>query len=322
VDSGTANPPVVITGVQNNTNHNLQIVAVNNAGQSTPSALLSKPVQIQYLSPLAPKIDSIIGQNGALDVRFTAAVIRGAPVTTYYYTFDNGNTLVNANTTVSPFRIGGLINDVSYSVCLVAGSGAGNSALSNKIMQKPILAVPAAPTITSITPGNQRAVVAYTAPLENGAPITNYMYTTNGGNTYVSIDSSSNPLTIMGLANNITYNMSIAAVNSVGRSLPSAPMSVMPKYTVPSAPVINTVTPGVGAIATVAFTVSSPNGGTISTYKYTFDNGGTYINSNSTTTPIIIRFLTPGQSYTIKMIAVNELGDSVASNTKTFTARA
>jgi titin len=321
VDSLTATPPVVINGVQNNTNHNLQIVAVNDAGQSTPSALLSKPVQIIYLTPLAPKINTIIGQNNALDVNFTPSVIRGAPVTTYYYSFDSGNTLVNANTTVSPFRINGLINDVSYSVCLVADSAAGNSVISNKIMQKPILAVPAAPKINTITPGNQRAVVAYTASLANGAPITNYVYTTNAGNTYVSIDSSSNPLTIIGLTNNITYNLSIAAVNSVGRSLPSAPMVVMPRYTVPSAPVINTATAGAGATATVAFTVSSPNGGTISTYKYTFDDGETYINANSVKTPIIIRYLTPGQSYTIKMIAVNELGDSVASNTKTFTAR-
>lgn len=318
VDSLTSSPPLVINGVLNNVPYNLQVIAVNGAGNSVPSAALAKPVSIVYLPPLAPKIVNIVGSNQSFDVYFNPSVTLGAPVTTYYYSLNGGNTLISANTTSSPFTITGLTNGVSYSVTMLAGSAAGNSPLSAAAVQKPILAVPSAPTVSSIIPGNGRAVIAYTVPLINGSPIIDYRYSINGGNTYISANSISNPLTITGLTNNTTYSMSIAAVNGVGMSPWSKPTSVRPLYTVPSAPVISAVTVGSGSTATVAFTVSAANGGTMGTYLYTYDGGVTLINSNTNTSPITLRYLTKGQSYNIQLVGQNELGNSPLSNSKTF----
>ena len=317
VDSLTSTPPLVINDISNNTPYNLQVIAVNGAGNSVPSTLLAKPVVSVYLPPLAPKILNIIGNDQSLDVYFTPSVVQGAPVSSYYYSFNAGNTLISANSVSSPFTITGLTNGNSYSVSLAAGSLTGFSPVSAAVVQKPILAVPNSPTILSITPGNASAIVNFTPGLINGSAISNYAYSTNGI-TYVLTGSTSNPMTITGLQNNTLYNITIAAVNAVGMSKFSTATKVTPIYAVPSSPVITSVTVGTGSTATVIFNASASNGGTIQTYFYTFDGGATLINSNSTTSPIKLGYLTKGQSYTIQVIGQNELGNSPLSNSKTF----
>jgi hypothetical protein len=321
IDARSSSLPLVINGILNNTLYNVQIIAVNGAGNSVPSAPLAKPVQYVYLPPLAPIISSVIGNNCSLDINFVAPVTRGAPITSYYYSLDRGNTLVNANTTVSPITITGLTNGVTYTVCIAAGTDVGVSAVSAIFTQKPILDIPAAPKITTIAAGNGNVSISYTAGLANGSAITNYLYTFNNGNTRISANSVSNPLVITGLTNNATYNIGMYAVNSIGNSVVSNFISATPKYTAPSAPVITTVTAGAGLTATVNFTASAANGGVLGTYLYSFDGGATLIDSGVTTSPILIRYLTAGQTYTIVVVGKNELGNSPVSNSKSFVAR-
>jgi len=76
--------------------------------------------------------------------------------------------------------------------------------------------VPGEPIITFIVPGDQELIINFSAPNDGGSQITDYLYSTNGGASFTSSGLTSSPITITGLTNSSTYQVSIKAVNSVG----------------------------------------------------------------------------------------------------------
>ena len=83
---------------------------------------------------------------------------------------------------------------------------------------------PAAPTLDSVTAGDRRVTVAFTAGANNGAAITDYEYSLNGG-TYTSAGTTTSPFTITGLNGRTAYSVTIKARNSVGLSTASSSLS-------------------------------------------------------------------------------------------------
>ncbi|UEG50520.1 fibronectin type III domain-containing protein [Ferruginibacter lapsinanis] len=171
---------------------------------------------------------------------------------------------------------------------------------------------PSAPSITSITPGDQTLSVAYTAPSSNGgATITNYKYSLDGG-AFISAGTG-NPIVISGLTNNQTYSVRILATNSAGDGTPSNAVNGTPLAApvAPDAPTINSITPGNQTLS-VNFTAPVFNGGaTITDYKYSLD-GGTFV-SAGTSNPIVITGLTNAQTYSVRILAHNSVGDGAPS---------
>ena len=55
-----------------------------------------------------------------------------------------------------------------------------------------------APTLNSVTSGDKRVTVAFTAGANNGASITDYEYSLNSG-AYISAGTTTSPFTISGL---------------------------------------------------------------------------------------------------------------------------
>jgi hypothetical protein len=86
-----------------------------------------------------------------------------------------------------------------------------------------------APTITSITPSNTQLSVAFTPGASNGASITNYKYSLNGGSfTVFSPSDTITPLVITGLSNGTNYAVRILAVTSVGDGESSTAITATP----------------------------------------------------------------------------------------------
>ncbi len=85
-------------------------------------------------------------------------------------------------------------------------------------------AAPAAPTLNSVTAGDRRITVAFTAGANNGAAITDYEYSLNGG-TYTSAGTTTSPFTITGLSGRTSYSVTIKARNSSGSSTASSSLS-------------------------------------------------------------------------------------------------
>ena len=101
-----------------------------------------------------------------------------------------------------------------------------------------------------------------------------------------------------------SYELRIRAINVHGVGSMSSPITMIP-YSAPSAPTIDTAqSSGTGSI-TIYFSPPVNNGGSpITDYEYAIDDN-TFVSAHTTSSPIVISNLTVGQSYYIKIQAVN-----------------
>lgn len=174
--------------------------------------------------------------------------------------------------------------------------------------------VPGAPTILTATPGNGETVITFSAGLNSGPSITNYLYSIDGI-TYVSSGSISSPITITGLTNGVTYNIALRAVNANGSSTASNSVSVTPSNSGPLAPVLTGVTFKTTDTMIITFTQEA-NGITITNYKYSIDGGSNYtaFSPVDVVSPATITGLSSNTTYNISLKAISSVGESASSN--------
>ncbi|MEY4572117.1 MAG: hypothetical protein RLZ10_1343, partial [Bacteroidota bacterium] len=264
---------------------------------------------------------SVVATNIFQVVDATTAAETGSKITLSGANFTN----LAAGTTRT-FRFYGWNAEASggtFSIDDVIISGTATAAAS----------VPTAPSITSITPGNQQLSVDFTVGSDGGSAITNYKYSTNGGTNWQtrSTGTTASPLVIStlstdgttALTNGTSYNVQIRAVNAVGDGTATASTAATPRTT-PSAPTITSITPGNQQLS-VVFTAGSDGGSAITTYKYSTDGGINWQTraTGTTASPLLISTLstdgttalTNGVSYDIQIRAVNAAGDGTATGT-------
>ena len=98
-------------------------------------------------------------------------------------------------------------------------------------------------------------------------------------------------------------------------------MTETPAATAPSAPTSLAATAGDQQLS-IAFTAGASGGSAITDYEYTTDNGSTWVTAATTASPVVITGLTNGTSYTVKLRAVNAIGNGTASAAVTETPAA
>jgi uncharacterized delta-60 repeat protein len=81
-------------------------------------------------------------------------------------------------------------------------------------------ALPDAPVINSITAGDRKLSLSFTAGASNGSAITDYEYSLNGSG-YISAGTTTSPLSITNLSGRTSYSVVIKARNSAGLSTAS-----------------------------------------------------------------------------------------------------
>lgn len=245
------------------------------------------------------------------------------------YAADANNTVISNPPSVTPksLTINGLSianGETYYLRWTFTGVGGSSNGQGIGIDDFSITAMPpvapAAPTITEITPGNGQLSVAFTEGSNGASPLSNVEYSINDGATFVTPDpaSTTSPIIITGLSNGTNYPVKLRSVNAIGTSPASDGLAAVPR-TVATAPTITTITPDHTALS-VAFTAPSSDGGTaITNYKYSIDNGATFVARSpaSITSPLLITGLVNGTDYPVKLLAVNAAGDGEASATVT-----
>jgi len=194
-----------------------------------------------------------------------------------------------------------------------------------------VFTTPGAPTISSVTASNASLSVAFTAGTTGGSAITGYKYSTDGGTTFRTraAGSTGSPLVISTLStdgasplvNGTSYDVQIQAVSIVGDGTATSSTAATP-MTTPGAPTIGSITTS-NASLSVAFTAGDSGGSAITSYKYSTDGGTTFRTraAGATESPLMISTLSTngtsplanGNSYSIKISAVNALGDGTAS---------
>jgi hypothetical protein len=180
---------------------------------------------------------------------------------------------------------------------------------------------PSAPTISSIVIGDEMITVYFDIPTSNGgSAINGYEYSTDDGATWTFSGSTTSPIEITGLTNGVEYPVKLRAVNSVGSG--EAPPSSIPgkPATTPDAPTNLIAIPGNGS-ATISFDAGSNGGSEITNYEYSINGSTTFtaFSPEDINSPVTINGLTNGITYSIKLRAVNSIGNGVASSTVSVT---
>jgi hypothetical protein len=172
--------------------------------------------------------------------------------------------------------------------------------------------IPQSPLVSSSTVSGSSATLSLSGRDSGGSTITQYSYSLNGG-TYVNFAAgNSSSQTITGLTPSTNYTVRLRATSAAGTSYPSSSYSFTTGASAADAPVISNVTAGDLSI-TVAFTLGADNGSAINDVYYSL-NGGGYVSSGSTASPISISSLNGRTSYSVRIKSQNAGGLSSASN--------
>lgn len=279
--------------------------ALNVAGESDPSDAVSATPRTV---PDAPVLDSVTPDDEELIYAFTAGFDGGSPITGVQRSHDGGPWVSLLGGTVSPLAEDGLDNGTPYSVRLRFENAAGFSDPSNAISGTP-RTVPDAPSLDSLTPGNNLLTVDGTLGGDGGSPITDLMYRIDGG-APVSAGVTDFPFDVPGV-NGTPESVEVAELNAAGFSDWSNLLSETP-YTVPDAPTLDSLTPSDSTL-TVAGTAGFDGGSPVTDLQYRI-NGGAPVSSGGATFPFDIGSLTNGTPYDVETRYGNAAGFGDWSN--------
>jgi len=307
--------------IQNLINGNSYVIyleAVNARGNSSPA--ISEPI-IPFTIPDSPIVNNLIPLVSSIQVDFSPPLNNGGnAVSGYAYAINDPSvyySLTQTDISYQSFTINGLTNGNAYSLYFVAINTRGNSEpfFRNNIVP---YTVPDSPSFRSIITADSAFQISFNVPSFNGGnAITEYAYSTNGGNTYTYISSTdiSNQSFIAGnLTNGRSYVVYLKAFNARGNSTPAISLPFIP-FTIPNAPQIDQIIPSLNSIE-ILFTEPTTNGGNAISY-YTYSVNG---NTDIRLTQEDIRYkqfsingLTSGSQYSIYMNAWNARGNSLTT---------
>ena len=263
----------------------------------TPNAFAFTAATAQ---PLSTVITSNTVTIGGVDLPVAIGVTGGAysigctaTFTTAAGTVGNGDTVCVQHTTSAALG-------TTVTTTLTVGSFSASFS-STTVGASP----PAAPTITSATPGNAQATIAFTTPANGGSPITGYTATCGA----FSAAGAGSPITVTGLTNGTPYSCTVIATNIAGNSPAAVSASVTPR-TVPGAPTITSAVTATGGVqAIISFNAPTSNGGSAIT-GYTATCGT--LSATGSNSPINVSGLPAGVNN-CTVTATNAAGTGPAS---------
>jgi len=230
----------------------------------------------------------------------------------------------NANTTAT---LTGLTNGTLYNIRVTALNVVGAGPVSEVTTGTP-KGAPSAPNAPTGNGNNGGAFITWSAPTNNGAPITDYeiQYRAGSGSWISFVDevTSATAATVSGLTNGTAYTFQVRAINSQGSGEWSAASASITPATVPDAPTLTAVTapnPNQPGKLAITFTAGANGGSAITGYEFSINDGATWSPLLGTSN-LSISDLTNGVSYSVRLRAVNAQGVSVASNSASGTPTA
>ena len=268
-----------LSGLTNGVAYEVQVRAVNAVGAGPWSPVGTGTPET---TPGMPSIGSVTPGDETLAVAWSAPASNGGRDITSYdlrYIRSDAPSKADANWTVRDgiwtsgalrHILSGLTNGVDYDVQLRAENAVGNGSWSGAGAGKP-LTTPSAPTIDSVTPGDETLTVSWSAPADTGgSEVTGYdlRYIRSDAPSKADVNwterdsvwsSGALQYTVSSLTNGVRYDLQIRAVNIAGDGRWSVTISAAPQ-TIPAAPTIASLTPGDETL-TIAWSAPTDTGG-------------------------------------------------------------
>ena len=334
------------SSLTNGTAYQVQVRAQNANGESPYSNSASA---IPAGKPAKPSTPTVTTGDQQLTVTWTAPSDNGSTITGYTVQYctstddctndDNWYDSGHSDTTTS-VDISGLTNGTSYKVRVRATNSVGDGTWSTSATGTPV-GKPSAPDTITIASGNNRLIVSWNTPTDNGATVSGFKVrycNTNDDDKdcYVDYDdwttknvsgASTRTTTITGLTNGDSYDLEIATRSSnggdsdwwsAGSGTPGAPNA-------PSAPSLSA---GDGQI-TVTWTAPSKNHSDIQYYEIASCNNtdgdctsgtwSTETHYDTDSLSLTIWSLDNGKAYKVRVRAHNHQGAGAWSSTSTAT---
>jgi uncharacterized delta-60 repeat protein len=203
--------PLIITGLTNGQDYQVQIRAMNAGGDGTPSAsVTARP----STTPDAPAITGVTPGNTQLAIAFTPGFDGGAPLSNFKYSLDGGATWIvrSPAAITSPLLITGLANGASRLVQLRAVNSNGDGIPSATASATP---VPSADeTVDAFNPGANGDVLNIAA-LPNSILVSGGFTMLGGGGTGTVGRNQIGRLTLGGAVDGFDPGINIATGSRV-----------------------------------------------------------------------------------------------------------
>ncbi len=320
-DSDKETTAHTVMGLTNGTEHMFAVRAENDAGKGLAATVTATPIAV----PAAPT--ALSATAGATEVALTWDDPEDTAITGYQVSIDGGETFADIDDTdisendtdnTLAYTVTGLTNGTEYTFAVRAVNASGVGAASTVTA----LTLPAAPTGLTAERGDGGGEVALTWDDPNNDTISGYQVSTDGGTTFIDIESSgaattTHTVTVLSdgtgtrLTNGTEYTFELRAVNLSGAGAAS-PETATPLWPAPTGLV---AAPGEGQV------MLTWDRGDPGIARYAVHTYYTPINSVD---PLLTTFLSPGSGdqttllipgltnrtdYTFTVQAVDTSGD-------------
>ncbi|MGH8981959.1 MAG: fibronectin type III domain-containing protein, partial [Acidimicrobiales bacterium] len=274
--------------------------------------------------PAAPTKPAETAKSGTTVTLSWTAPTSGGSAITGYVVLETG-TSITVGGTPRTYQVTGLTPVTTYKFKIEAKNAAGTSTPSPSLSVETTATVPQAPAKPTATSTKTTVTLSWTAPTTRGSHITGYVVLEKESGTFTSIATpTTTSHKVTGLAAGTTYTFEIEAVNTVGTSAASTPVSVL-AATLPGAPTTLTVISAGGTVVKLGWTEPSTDGGsTITHYEVleteTESGTPTFTEVGSVYGKVTLAIsAVPAGTHTFEVEAVNAKGTSGPSNTVTAT---
>ncbi len=239
-------------GLTNGQTYYYQVGAVNRVGEGVRSAEVSATPSAV---PSAPRNVTAVGGDGEVALAWEPPLVDGGnPITAYriYRGQVSGTLAFLANATGLTYRDAAVQNGQTYFYRVSAANVVGEGPRSGEVSAMP-RGAPSAPRNLRAIPGDQRAILSWTPPLDDGGVAIQgyriYRGQTSGNLAFLIEIGDVTMYTDLGLTNGQTYFYEVTAFNEAGESPPSAEVQVVAGADMTN-PTIAIVSPANGATLT------------------------------------------------------------------------
>jgi hypothetical protein len=217
-----ASSPKIVQGLSNGTVYAFTVSAVNAAGESDMSQVVT--------APGTPVISSIITNDSIVTVNWSPVAL----ATSYNLYYAAGSAVDRTGLKIvsvtSPYTVRALTNGTLYAFAVAAANQGGESSLSTIRTATPGIAPPSAPVGVSAVAANDGEVSIQWSPV-SGAVSYNIYYAqgTTVDKTGTKVTGVTSPKTIEQLTNKIVWAFCVTAVNAGGESAVSTVVTATPQ---------------------------------------------------------------------------------------------